>query len=174
MGSEMCIRDRNNGYRFADEFPTDSLGKLKYKHDKAGVLSMANSGISTNSSQFFITHKETPWLDGKHSIFGKVIEGQSVVDSIMQNDTIIQVKIVRKGEFAKKFNAPEVYEAEYGPKLKEAEKREADRLAKEQEIKRVFLDSLEISKATTTKSGLKILSLKKGCLLYTSPSPRDS
>ena len=77
------------GYKFKDEFSPD------LKHDKAGVLSMANSGPNTNGSQFFITHLETPWLDNKHTVFGHVAdqEGRDRVKSIRENDLIENIEI---------------------------------------------------------------------------------
>ena len=85
------------GYRFPDEFD----GELR--HDGPGVLSMANSGPNTNGSQFFITHVATPWLDGRHSVFGRVVEGQNVVDAIQQGDVIERLRIVRIGDAATAF-----------------------------------------------------------------------
>lgn len=88
------------GYKFADEI-TD------LKHDKPGILSMANAGANTNGSQFFITHKATPWLDGKHSVFGETIEGMDVVNAIKQGDIINKVEIIRIGQKAKNFKTNE-------------------------------------------------------------------
>ncbi len=76
------------GYTFEDEFDKS------LKHDKPGILSMANRGPKTNGSQFFITHVPTPWLDGKHTVFGEVTEGQSVVNAIAQGDKIVKIEVL--------------------------------------------------------------------------------
>jgi peptidyl-prolyl cis-trans isomerase A (cyclophilin A) len=117
------------GYKFADEFHPD------LKHDGPGVLSMANSGPGTNGSQFFITHIATDWLDGNHTVFGKVVEGQDVVDAIAQGDKIETLEIVRVGAEAKAYNAIEAFrsfDGERARKLEEAKQKaeaELDKLA---------------------------------------------
>jgi len=152
-------RGRGNvGYKFPDEFPIDSLGNLVYKHDAKGILSMANSGPKTNSSQFFITHKATPWLDRKHTVFGKIKLGENTLDSIEKNDTIEKVSIIRVGKFAKKFKAPKVFESE----LLNIASKEEKYLEKLEAIKVAFLKEKGRDKAVKTSSGLKILELEKG------------
>lgn len=91
------------GYRFSDEIHPE------LKHDRPGMLSMANAGPGTNGSQFFITHRATPWLDGKHTVFGAVVKGQDVVDKIAQGDVMKEVNILRVGAAAEGFDAPKVF-----------------------------------------------------------------
>jgi FKBP-type peptidyl-prolyl cis-trans isomerase len=137
----------NPGYNFEDEFHSD------LKHDKPGVLSMANAGPGTNGSQFFITHVPTPWLDNKHTVFGHVIEGQSVVDSIAQDDIMDAVEIVRVGTGAEAFNAIEAFRSFEG----EREKRIAEAKAKmEAELDKIAAGF------DKTESGLRYQIIQKG------------
>ena len=151
----------NPGYKFKDEF-VDTL-----RHSKKGLLSMANSGPKTNGSQFFITHKATPWLDGKHTVFGEVVKGLEVVDSIANVKTVPQdkpevdvvmnkVEIIRNGKEAKKFDAVEIMSAYF-----EEEEKVVAALKKMKEDL-VFEFQSQINDAETTESGLKILKLKEG------------
>ena len=137
------------GYAFKDEI-TD------LKHNKPGILSMANSGPTTNGSQFFITHKETPWLDGKHTVFGHVTEGMNVVNSIAANDVITKVTIVRKGVLAKKFDAPKVF-SDYFNNKSEDQKKVASVIT----AKKAYLAATKAT-ATTTPSGLAYKITQKG------------
>ena len=91
------------GYKFDDEFHPS------LKHNRPGVLAMANSGPGTNGSQFYITHIPTDWLDNKHTVFGHVVEGQDIVDAVEQGDTLETIEIVRVGEEAEKFKAVEAF-----------------------------------------------------------------
>ena len=126
------------GYKFEDEI-TDLT------HYKPGILSMANAGVNTNGSQFFITHKATPWLDGKHTVFGEVIKGQNIVDSIEQNDIIKKLSIIKKGKEAKMFNASKVISNYFEEKEKILQKRKFE----EENIKKEIIDGM-----TQTSSGL--------------------
>ena len=148
------------GYRFEDEFPMDDSGNLVLSHDAAGTLSMANPGPDSNGSQFFITHKETKFLDGRHTVFGHVIIGQDVVDSIQKDDVINKIEILRVGKSAKKFDAASVFNT-YFKKIEE-EQEELEK--KKKETKEKFLKFVEDNeaKATVLPSGLKIISIKKG------------
>jgi cyclophilin family peptidyl-prolyl cis-trans isomerase len=91
------------GYQFEDEIHPE------LKHDKAGTLSMANAGPGTNGSQFFITHGPTNWLDGKHTVFGYVTEGQEVVDAVVVGDSIEKLDILRVGQDAESWDASQVF-----------------------------------------------------------------
>ncbi|MCM4168985.1 hypothetical protein KCTC52924_00250 [Arenibacter antarcticus] len=151
----------NPGYKFKDEI-NDSL-----RHNKAGILSMANAGPITNGSQFFITHKETPFLDGKHTVFGNVVAGMDVVDSIANVQTaeadrpvtevvMNSVEIIRNGKEARKFDAVKVmsdYFAQEEERIKAKEKMISDMVAE---------FSQGEPEAKELPSGLKILTLKEG------------
>lgn len=143
------------GYEFSDEFPVDSIGNFLLKHDKAGILSMANSGPATNGSQFFITHKETSWLDGKHTVFGNVVSGQAVVDSIIQNDTIRNIEIITIGKVAKKFDAQKEFSTFYDKYLKDIkDKEEKMQLAAANTLAKINKYAAE---AKELPSGLKLV-----------------
>jgi cyclophilin family peptidyl-prolyl cis-trans isomerase len=138
------------GYSFKDEF----VPELKF--EKGGVLAMANSGPATNGSQFFITHKETPWLNGKHTIFGHVVSGMDNVNKIVQDDIMTKITITRKGAAAKKFDALKVIADD--AKKEEAKKAESQKVVT---AKAAYFASAK-AEATTTASGLKYKITQKG------------
>jgi cyclophilin family peptidyl-prolyl cis-trans isomerase len=153
------------GYKFKDEI-------CDLRFDKGGVLAMANSGTATNSSQFFITHLETPWLDGKHTIFGHVVQnGMETVNKILQDDFMTKVTIIRNGEAAKKFDAVKIFKDYYTVEAVN-QKEAATKLENE---KASFLEKYKPAidakvkyfadkklKTTKTASGLQFLITKKG------------
>ena len=134
------------GYQFDDEIHSD------LKHDGPGVLSMANAGPGTNGSQFFITHVATPWLDGKHTVFGKVVEGQNAVDAVAQGDEM-SVEIIRVGAEAEGWNAVEAFRSFEGARAK----REAEEKRKQKEL----LDQVSAG-YDETESGLRYKILQNG------------
>ena len=141
------------GYRFDDEFSD-------LTHKGPGILSMANSGPNTNGSQFFITHKSTPWLDGKHTVFGEVVKGQEIVDSIEQNDIIKEIIIIRNGRDANNFDASKIFKNYFENREILAEQKEAKKTKiREDNIRR--FESLK-KKSKLTKSGLQYFVIKKG------------
>lgn len=153
------------GYSFEDEFD-ESL-----RHTKKGILSMANSGPATNGSQFFITEVATPWLDDRHAIFGEVVEGLEVIDTIAnvekgaqdkpKEDVVIEkVEIIRKGDHYKKYEPAQAFEeAKANHAKKIAEKKAKEEAAKAAEVAR--LKELE-TKASSTDSGLKYVIIEDG------------
>ncbi len=135
------------GYKFDDEFHPS------LKHDRPGILSMANSGPGSNGSQFFITHIPTDWLDNKHTVFGHVIEGQDVVDAVAQGDLVETLEIIRVGEEAKNFNAIEAFIGLKGARLKREAILRAESEAKMEKLAAGF---------EKTDSGLRYQFIQKG------------
>jgi FKBP-type peptidyl-prolyl cis-trans isomerase len=135
------------GYNFDDEFHPS------LKHDKPGVLSMANAGPGTNGSQFFITHIPTNWLDGKHTVFGHVIEGQDVVDAVAGDDALESIEIIRVGDEAKNWNAIEAFRTFEGSRAK--------RIAEQKKMAEEALEKLAAG-FLKTESGLRYQIIQKG------------
>ena len=137
------------GYKFDDEFHPD------LKHNKPGILSMANSGKATNGSQFFITHVPTEWLDNKHTVFGEVIEGIEIVNKTKQDDLISSIEILRIGNDAKEWDAVDNFNQFKSKKERELQ----DLILKEKEIISAISKDFKV-----TKSGLKyqIINKKNG------------
>lgn len=164
-GDPLGTGSGDTGYKFKDEFS-------EMKFDKGGILAMANNGPGTNSCQFFITHLETPWLDGKHTIFGHTVDyNLETVNKIEQDDFIKSITIIRNGEEAKKFNAIKVFH-DYFKIESEIQKQKvaAEAAAKKEyqakykavcDEKSASFTALK-SKAVKTSTGLQYIITKKG------------
>jgi FKBP-type peptidyl-prolyl cis-trans isomerase len=139
------------GYNFPDEFHPE------LKHTSPGILSMANSGPGTNGSQFFITHIATDWLDNKHTVFGNVINGMDIVNSIKQDDILENITINRVGDAAIKFDAPTIFANE----VKNFEVNQQEKQKKEA-MKVLVQINEKYPNARTTESGLIIANEIKG------------
>jgi cyclophilin family peptidyl-prolyl cis-trans isomerase len=164
-GDPLGTGSGDTGYKFKDEFSG-------MKFDKGGILAMANNGPGTNSSQFFITHLETPWLDGKHTIFGHVVDyNLEVVNKIEQDDFIKNVTIIRNGEDAKKFDAKKTFYDYFKIESESQKQKVAAEAAakKEYEAKYKAVCDQKVasfteskSKASKTATGLQYVITKKG------------
>ncbi len=139
------------GYKFIDEIS-------ELKHNKAGILSMANSGANTNGSQFFITHKATPWLDDKHTVFGSVVSGMEVVNSIEKGDIIKHIKIIAIGNRAEAFKTDE---QAFNKQLTIYKKQRLGSIKKDDEKLLIFIKK-NYPNAKKTASGLYYINTKKG------------
>ena len=135
------------GYKFADEIDATLT------HKGPGILSMANAGPGTNGSQFFITHKATPWLDGKHTVFGHVVEGQAVVNAIAKGDKLKTLEIIRVGAKAKAFKSNQATFDKLATEMKDKPMRDLIAKLKKEHPKEELV---------TTKSGLQYIVTKAG------------
>jgi peptidyl-prolyl cis-trans isomerase A (cyclophilin A) len=145
------------GYQFPDEFDPS------LRHDKPGILSMANAGAGTNGSQFFITHVATPWLDDHHTIFGQVVKGQEVVNAVKEGDKIKSIRIIRIGAAAKAFKSNQ---KAFDALKKQVDDKEAEKV-KEQKVKDLAAIGQKWPNLTNGQNGLLYSILKKG----TGPKP---
>jgi peptidyl-prolyl cis-trans isomerase A (cyclophilin A) len=181
---------KSSGYLFGDEFPKDEKNDLIYKHNDQGVLSMANGGPTTNNSQFFITHRAIPHLDGKHSVFGKTtvnslelkelqqkysdslqlkkaidLARMAIVNKVLKNDTIFSVHIIRVGTKAKDFNAAEVFDLEVAKFQKSKEDKVKQATKAEEKRYSKFLEDkkfflIEKKESMATETGTGLRILK--------------